>query len=451
MVWRKIGEQLQVDKALAYALAARFWQAFSGPITIIFIILGLNPAERGIYYGLVSILSIQIFFELGILNILVSQTGHLTMNSTDSSNGQQKMGQLIRASMRWFSSASFLYCVSAIIFGWYTFTGKVSVLDWQLPLVCLAVSAAITVCISPFLAVLEGAGFREDVYRVRFYQMLSGNVVVWLALVLGFKLWALVASSLVQLMWSCYLTWSVHGGFFRQFKLSPASNSAQDLDAQSKFSWTRDVLPLQWRMAIISAVYHFATQFFTVIILKFHSPIEAGRLGMTLSVTGAIQSMALAWAHTKFSVVSAQHGAGNREAAGTMWRRTTVVSTGLLVLALLVACGIIALLPLTNNFAPLSKMKLPQQFIEPWQVLVLAFGCVTNHFVAIQSLYVLSRRSRPFLTAALVGCTSTAIAVWYGGYLYSINGVVWGYALTTSLVLFPLHTFAYMLFRREES
>jgi hypothetical protein len=436
MVFKRIATQLQVDKPLVYAMAARIWQAFSGPITIVFLIRSLTLSEQGVYYALVSIVGIQMFFELGLLNILVSQAGHEFARL--SAVGSQRMRELIRSSRRWFGVAAMLFTITAIGFGWITLANKGAGLDWQAPLVVMILASGATVAISPGIAILEGVGFREDVYRLRCVQMISGNVVVWLALSLGLKIWALVLSACVQCAWAAYLVFVLHRAFFINLA---GQNTDRAKSSESEFSWTRDVAPVQWRLALISAVYHFATQFFTVIVLRYHSEAEAGRLGMTLSVTGAIQSMALAWVHTKFSLASLQHGSGKREAAGTMWRRTAVVSTALLMTALTSAIAIVALLPLAG-------IGLENRFIYPWQMLILAAGCIANHLIALQGFYVLSRKARPFIGAALTGFGSTAIAVWMGGYYYSTTGIVVGYTLTTACITLPLHTLAYLAYRR---
>ncbi|MEZ6080067.1 MAG: hypothetical protein R3C56_31650 [Pirellulaceae bacterium] len=202
---------------------------------------------------------------------------------------------------------------------------------------------------------------------------------------------------------------------------------------------------LQWRLAADERGLSFRDTVFTVIVLTYHSAAEAGRLGMTLSVTAAIQSIATAWIYTKFSLVAAKHGAGDREAANaTIWRRTALVSTAILCLGMLAASGIVALLPL-------AQLGLERRFIEPWQIAVLGIGCLANHIVSIEGFYVLSRRGKPFLLAALTGFSSTAVATWMGGYLYSTSGIVIGYAVTTAFITLPLHSYVYMRFRRDVS
>ena len=89
------------------------------------------------------------------------------------------------------------------------------------------------------------------------------------------------------------------------------------------------------------------------------------------------------------------------------------------------------------------------RFIEPWQVAVLGLGCLASHIATVQGYYVLARRANPLLAASLIGSIATSAAVWMGGYYYSTDGVVIGYAAAMCLVLAPVHTYAYARFRRE--
>ena len=171
--------RLQLDKPLAYALMTRVWQAASGPITILLLIGSLDLAEQGVYYGIIGIVGIQAYFELGLLSVLVSQAGHETaaMNKVTASSGEgalqesdpewlaaaARMRDLIRDSFRWFSGASLVYVMAALAFGWYSLAH--SEVAWHGPLLALVPIAAISVCLSPGLSILEGAGFRDVIFR----------------------------------------------------------------------------------------------------------------------------------------------------------------------------------------------------------------------------------------------------------------------------------------------
>ena len=457
MIARRLAQILQFDRPLAFALAARIWQGISGPVTIAILIESVSLREQGVYYGLVTIVGIQALFELGLLNVLVSYAGRLTATlGQDAVNGLRaknllrqtgdaapeaalRMRELIRGANRWFGGAAVLYVVVALIFGWRTLAGTSQTVGWKMPLLALVPLAAVPVFLSPKLAILEGAGHRDAVYRLRFWQAVMGSLGVWAALLAGWKLWALVVATLVQGACSLYIVYWSKASFFARFRA---------IDSRpADFSWLHDVVPAQWRMAMASMAVHLATQFFTVVVLAFHSEAEAAPLGMTLSVTMAIQMLSLAWVQTKFSVISAYHGAGNREAAGTMWRHTALVSTAILAFALGALLVLISLLPYLTAVSPRIDQDVADRFLAPYQVIVLSIGCIAHHLVAVQSFYVISRAAAPLVVASVGGFLTTAVAVWIGGYLFSTDGVLIAYAATMTGVTLPLHTLAYLRFR----
>lgn len=442
----KISQRLQLDRPLLFALAAKCWQAISGPITLALVFSSFSVAEQGIYYGLVSILGIQAIFELGLLNVLISQSGIESARISKSNLNEehanqlaaQRMGLLIRSSWQWFLKASLLYVVVAWSFGWWTLSPVNTQLNWWLPLAAVIPVVALSIALAPALAILEGSGFRESVYRYRMLQIVTGSIVVWASLLAGFRLWTIVLATGVQALWASYLVFVRHADFFDRFRKLP-----QPTDG---FSWRRDVVPMQWRVALISVAHYLASQLFVPVIVgsgAAESAVDAGKLGATLTITGAIQMLALTWVQTKFSLVSAHHGAGEREIAGTMWRQMALVSTGLLCIALGILVVLIASLPLAG-------LGWEQRFLLPWQLIVLSVGLVANHLLAVQSFYVMARRANPFWIPAVIGLLTTAAAVWIFGREYSTSGLVIAYAAATGAVALPLHSWAYLRFRREK-
>ena len=440
---KRIQSALQLDSPLTYVLATRAWQAISGPVTIALLIEFLAKPEQGVYYGILSVVGIQAYFELGLLSVLVGHASHeyaavkQQSVSTDENISEQqdaaaRMHELIRASTIWFSTGAVLYIVIATVLGWRTLID--SEVTWIGPLIFVVIVSAVSIAMSPALSILEGAGHRELIYRWRLVQAVIGSLTVWGALCLGLKLWTLVASSAIQAVVAVYIRFGATTSFWQQFRNVATS--------RSDFSWTRDVLPAQWRVALISMSFHFATQFFVVIVIMFHGDEAGAPLGMTLTVTNAIQMLSAAWVQSKYPLISSYLASGDRERAGTTWRHTAVISSGILILASGGFAAAVASLP---YLIP----KYVDNFLTPNQILLLCTGHVAGHVASLQGFYILARKAKPLVVASLIGASATGAAVWAGGYFYSTTGVVTGYALTMMFVLVPVHTYAYVSFRRQ--
>ena len=339
--------------------------------------------------------------------------------------------------MRWFSAVAGLYAIAAIGVGWKVLSGSgVSHIDWRMPLLLTIGLSAFSLAISPRVYVLEGAGERDFVYRMLLFQAVVGSLTMWAALWFGFKLWAIAAVFSIGALFHFAMAF---GARARRL-LAPAAGAQPAV--LSRQTWLSHIGPLQWRMAAISVAHYLASQLLYLYVLNYHPAEQAAPLGMTLQVAVAVQALALAWAQTKFPLISQHQTAGRRESAGTLWRQTTLVSSGLLALGIVgLACGVIALGWLERGWE--------KRFVTAPLILMLGVGYVANHWLALQSFYVLSRGAKPLVVASLLGLLSTAVAVWWGGKTFSVPGVIFAYSLSMACVTLPLHTWAYFKFRAQ--
>ena len=281
-----IGHRLQLDRSLVFALAAKSWQALSGPITLMLVINAFPISERGVYYGLVNIIGIQAIFELGLLNVLISQAGNEAakiagrknsdeIQSTNSAElAAQRMSLLIKGSWQWFLMAAILFVLAGLGFGWISLSAVETKLNWWLPLAVVIPIAGLSIALAPAMAILEGAGHRDSIYTFRLLQIVTGSMIVWVSLLAGFKLWTIVMATAVQTLWMSYVVYVHHIDFFSRFRNLPQPNDG--------FSWSRDVVPMQWRVALISVAHYLASQLFVLVILgrdAAESATDAGRLG----------------------------------------------------------------------------------------------------------------------------------------------------------------------------
>ena len=195
MKLQPIATWLQLDRSLSMALVARGWQAISGPITLMLLVLVLNQHEQGVYTTILSVVAIQALFELGLGSVLIGQAGNMVGRAKYDSNSatlsQEKVnsigcGQLLElasVSLKWFGFIAVLYAIAGCTIGWKILSSSgIDLIDWRMPLALTVSIAAVTLAIAPRVYVLEGGGEREYVYGMRLWQAVLGSLIMWLSL-----------------------------------------------------------------------------------------------------------------------------------------------------------------------------------------------------------------------------------------------------------------------------
>lgn len=65
-----------LDPAIAFTLAARLMSIAGSTVTVLLIVRLLSPVEQGYYYTLLSLISLQMVFELGFSFIVQQLAAH---------------------------------------------------------------------------------------------------------------------------------------------------------------------------------------------------------------------------------------------------------------------------------------------------------------------------------------------------------------------------------------
>jgi hypothetical protein len=202
--------------------------------------------------------------------------------------------------------------------------------------------------------------------------------------------------------------------------------------AQEKaIRWSREVWPFQWRIAVSWTCTYFTAQVFIPIIFALRGPVEAGQLGMSLSITGYMTGLVLPWITTKATpfgrlIAQRQFQGLDRLFLRTLGQALAIFS----MIALAADAGAVLLTIVAPRLA--TRMVSPKLFA----VLVLAAGA---NFV-VQSLATLLRsfKREPFLMQSLVVASLTLALAVLMAPRWGNNGVIFGYLAATAGVGLPL-------------
>lgn len=414
---------LGIDLSIALTIANRAWGVLAGPATLIFIAMYLAPIEQGFYYAFISVLGFQVFFELGLGFVVMQTTSHLMAqlrieNSAilGDAASRGRLGRLFADVLIWYAMVCAAFIVLVGLAGsWFLAQTPLShEVDWKLAWILVVPVFGLSILANATFSFLEGMGLVADVAAVRLVQAVVGMLCLWLMLGLGYKLVALVAMHLANLVLAC--AWL----FWRQRRL--LLHVFEQRAAAGAIKWRKEIWPFQWRIAGSWMAGYCGTQAITLVLFAQAGPIEAGKFGFTLTALTGIASGATAWVTTKsprFGGLVAQRRYVELDTLYDQARRQALVIGSLSAILLL---AIVAFLtwfsvPIVNRFLPILGLA------------AMAAAMLANISIGADATYLRAFRREPYLLLSIVIGTIQMLAAT----LLSANGailqVVYSYAV----------------------
>jgi hypothetical protein len=433
---------LGVDRAIGFTVLARFWGSAAGLVTVALIARFLSPAEQGYYYTFGSLVAMQIVFELGFSFVILQMASHerakLSISSdyeiTGNPTAHTRLASVIQKSVRWYSVAALLMFATLLPLGLYFFstqdhTGHT--VSWLFPWCLAALMAVLNFQLDPLLSFLEGCGYVPEVARLRFMQSVTGSLLAWLALASRHGLFApsmmLFGMALSSFVW-----------LFGKHKLLIGLLRYQV--GPNRISWGEEVWPFQWRIAVSWFCGYFIFWLFNPVLFAFRGPVEAGRMGMSLSLANAIQAIAVSWVSTKsapFGTLIARKAYERLDQVFFQALRQSVAVSMLGALTAWLGC-------LCLN---LEHIRFAQRLLDPISIAMLMLTMITNVIIFAQAYYLRAHKQEVFLANAIVGALTVTACTLIFGRLYGARGIV----VSCCLGSFPglaWSTFLFQKYRR---
>jgi hypothetical protein len=394
-----------VDFHVFLTLLFRGWTVIAGGVTVLLLPVWLDPIQQGYYFTFSSLLALQVLFELGLSGVVIQlvshEAAHLVFRDDGTVEGDERhiarLNALVHLIRRWYGIAALLFVPCGIAVGWAFFgrQGTLPVAAWGGVWTLLVVATAANLVIIPRLATLEGLGRVGQVARLRLVQSLVGFGALWVLLAAGAGLWAALAVPLASALLSA--AWLRHHGW--TLATPPGAGAAGAL-----VDWRRDVWPLQWRIAVSWTSGFFILHLFTPAVFANHGEIEAGRLGLAMTVFGAISTVGMSWINAKapdftMHIARGESRTLNRLFLGVALRSTAFTFVLAFTLVLVAALGARAGLDVLGRVA------------TPWTLFWLACATVFNVMISAGAAYMRAHREEPMVPVSVVSALCVVAAI----------------------------------------
>lgn len=425
--WRAIAG---LDFHVLVTLLFRGWAIVAGAATVFLLPLWISPTEQGYYFTFASVLALQIFFELGLNQIVMQLVSHEVAHLTETTDGRltgneshlDRLSSLARLIRRWYGVAAILFAFIGGMAGAIFFTqkGTEPMSVWLGVWAVLVCATAANLWLSPGLAVMEGCGKVGQVARLRLVQSVLGYAILWLALLSGAGLWVVAAVPVVSAVCTGYWLTS-HGNMLRWL-------SSRVTDAKNQLRWRTDVLPLQWRISVSWISGYFIFNLFTPLVFSRSGAIEAGRFGMALSVFSAITTIGMSWVNAKAPNFTMHISRGEQGELNALFksvvRRSIAVTT-------FISFGVVSVAWLLASLG----VSVMSRIASPGVLTGLALVTVANSMVFAAAVYMRAHREEPMLSVSVVTGLLTAVSAYFGSRLGVLPMVLLYVVITLGVTL----------------
>lgn len=402
----KVAHAIGLDRAIAFTVLGRVVQGLGSVGSVLLIVHFLSPAEQGYYYTLWSLVALQSVFELGfsfvILQVAAHERAHLEFHADGSITGSEtahfRLASLLQRAVRWYSIAAVLMTIALLAGGTRFFSlheQPNAPTIWVVPLRITVLACALTFSIGPVLSFLEGCGQVAQVARMRFFQSAVSVGLSWTAMLSHHGLFSPAMVLLGQGFVASLLLYS------RRKLLLPLLRMHV---ARMGISWKREVWPFQWKIAVSWMCDYFIFQLFTPVLFAFRGPVEAGKMGLSMSIVLQLSAMMLAWMTTKAAPFGSLIAKKDTPELDRLFFRALRQSISLFAAAAaLVLMGVLA--------TPYILPKISRR-IEDWPIfLLLLLTGLSSHVVQSEAIYLRAHKCEPFLVQSVVIALCTAGSV----------------------------------------
>lgn len=397
-------KKMLLSKDILYTLSNQFLKLLSGPLKIFFIPLFLSKEEQGFWYTFASLSALAILADLGFNHIVLQFSAHefsqLYFEKNYFLKGDKekitKLASLFTFTLKWSFLASVIAFPLILVFGIKTFSDKQSDVNWFIPWILYLIASGIGFVNSTIIAFLEGFNLVGKIEQIRFVLGILNTFLLVLGLFFGFKLYSLSISLLLStILTSLYLI-IVFKTYFLQLLKEANANT---------YSWKNDFLKLFWKYAISFACGYFVFEVYTPLMFNYKGAIEAGKVGISLSLWVSILGISSSWTHVivpKLSMLVAQKN----------WKELDKIFFKNLNLSILTfVSGFISIFAIGYFFN--SSLPIISRFVSPFSMFLLGLAWFIQSIINNLAIYMRAHKEEPFIWISLIGAIYTFISTFF--------------------------------------
>ncbi len=307
-----------------------------------------------------------------------------------------RLASLTRLSLKWYLVAAVLLFIGVGLGGelFFRHNQTAELVNWRGPWWCLCALSATNLMILPLTALVEGCDQVDWAARSRLFQNVCKSSVLIGGMLMGFGLYAPALSILCALTIYVILFGSKWRALLTQVITFPIVE---------KISWTKEILPMQWRIALSWASGYFIFSLFNPLLFSYAGPKVAGQFGMTWAVLSAISNISQSFVNTRAPRFAALIARNEILELRKLWRSALLQAVLSSFISGLIFVFIIEILTYTGN-------PLVGRMVGLSVVVLFCVSNLMNQVVFTIAVVARAEKREPFLLVSVVVAFFTAVA-----------------------------------------
>jgi O-antigen/teichoic acid export membrane protein len=427
-IFNKVLSLMGIDKPIFYTILSVIWASIAGVLSIVFIVDFLSLSQQGYWYTFLSLGALATFAELGFTTIITQFISHeyVYLKEKDGKlyGDASKLDgtiSLVKFSLKFYliitSVAFIMLSIIGVTFLMSTTSNIYIFAAW----IFYSFTGAFMLLISLFGAILRGFNKVEVAQKIILVTSFFSNIAIWIALYLGLNIWALGIGGAINILISLYLFFTSEYSLWMQIFRTKVKN---------QHNWLRKTLPLQWRYAISWASGYFIFQFIVPVAMIYAGADVAGKLGLSLVVARAVQTMANSWGSTKIPQFNMFVEEKKRGDLDNLLK--TIQKQSLLIFI----AGSIALIFVLAYIFPLINWN--TRVLPTIDIVLILIAEGANLVVFNWAYYLRSHKEEPYMRMSAVSALGIGIGVWASYYFFASSFIaLFTYCVMALVMLIP--------------
>jgi hypothetical protein len=389
----------------------QLWRLISGPVILVLIPLYLSAEVQGYWFTFISLAALAVFADLGFTTIILQfsahEFAHLHFDEHKRLAGQEeyinRISSLFRFALGWSFKIALLVFPVVLLIGYFVLSKKHATVQWVAPWFIYGTASVLFFINNIVLSFIEGCDSVGDVQKIRFRVGVANVLLMMLGLIAGLKLFALAFSLLGS---------AAAGTFFIFKKYRVLLQQLHGISPDDCHDWKKDILPLLAKYAVSWASGYFIFSIFTPLAFHYYGAVEAGKVGLSISLWTAIFGIAFIWMTTIIPKMNILIAKGDYVTLDPIFYRHLRLSVGTFLLGMIAVFGVYYIL--------LGRFAIGNRFVSPLSLFFIALCWLMQVIVSGLAVYMRAHKEEPLVMPSfLVGIYITFMTWLIARYLPS--------------------------------